>query len=93
MRVALFATCLVDTMVPQVAQATAVLLERLGHEVAGTAAGIERRERVLEHHLDVAARLPQPGAPEAEDVLAVEDDVAGGRRNEAHDALRCGGFA
>ncbi len=33
MRVALFATCLVDTMVPQVAQATAVLLERLGHEV------------------------------------------------------------
>jgi L-lactate dehydrogenase complex protein LldE len=33
MRVALFATCLVDTVVPQVARATAVLLERLGHEV------------------------------------------------------------
>src|SRR4051812_50096170 len=33
MRVALFATCLVDTMVPQVARATAVLLERLGQEV------------------------------------------------------------
>ncbi|MGY1704560.1 (Fe-S)-binding protein [Geodermatophilus sp. SYSU D00697] len=33
MRVALFATCLVDTMVPQVAMATATLLERLGHEV------------------------------------------------------------
>jgi L-lactate dehydrogenase complex protein LldE len=33
MRVAVFATCLVDTMVPQVARATAVLLERLGHEV------------------------------------------------------------
>jgi L-lactate dehydrogenase complex protein LldE len=32
-RVALFATCLVDTVVPQVAQATATLLERLGHEV------------------------------------------------------------
>jgi L-lactate dehydrogenase complex protein LldE len=32
-RVALFATCLVDTMVPQVARATATLLERLGHEV------------------------------------------------------------
>jgi L-lactate dehydrogenase complex protein LldE len=32
-RVALFATCLVDTVVPQVAQATAVLLQRLGHEV------------------------------------------------------------
>ena len=33
MKIALFATCLVDTMVPQVARATAVLLERLGHEV------------------------------------------------------------
>jgi L-lactate dehydrogenase complex protein LldE len=33
MRVAVFATCLVDTMVPQVASATAVLLARLGHEV------------------------------------------------------------
>src|SRR5205085_5848189 len=33
MRVALFATCLVDTLVPRVARATAVLLERLGHEV------------------------------------------------------------
>jgi L-lactate dehydrogenase complex protein LldE len=32
-RVALFATCLVDTMVPQVARATATLLERLGHQV------------------------------------------------------------
>ncbi len=32
-KVSLFATCLVDTMVPQVARATAVLLERLGHEV------------------------------------------------------------
>jgi L-lactate dehydrogenase complex protein LldE len=33
MRVALFATCLVDTVAPQVAMATARLLERLGHEV------------------------------------------------------------
>ena len=33
MKVALFATCLVDTMVPQVARATAALLQRLGHEV------------------------------------------------------------
>ncbi len=33
MKVALFATCLVDTVVPQVARATAVLLQRLGHEV------------------------------------------------------------
>ena len=33
MRIALFATCLADALFPQAAQATVVLLERLGHEV------------------------------------------------------------
>lgn len=33
MKVALFATCVVDAMFPQAAQATVHLLERLGHEV------------------------------------------------------------
>ncbi|MEH0108779.1 (Fe-S)-binding protein [Tersicoccus sp. MR15.9] len=33
MKIALFATCLVDAMYPQVAVATVTLLERLGHEV------------------------------------------------------------
>ena len=33
MRIALFATCLADVMFPRAAQATVVLLERLGHEV------------------------------------------------------------
>ncbi|HEX6257689.1 MAG TPA: (Fe-S)-binding protein [Euzebyales bacterium] len=33
MRIALFATCLADTMFPDVAKATVRLLERLGHEV------------------------------------------------------------
>lgn len=33
MRIALFATCLADTMFPQAAQATVTLLERLGHEI------------------------------------------------------------
>ena len=33
MRIALFSTCLADTMFPQAAQATVTLLERLGHEV------------------------------------------------------------
>jgi L-lactate dehydrogenase complex protein LldE len=33
MRIALFATCLADTMFPEVAKATVQLLERLGHEV------------------------------------------------------------
>jgi len=34
MKVALFVTCLADTLFPQVGQATVTLLERLGHEVA-----------------------------------------------------------
>ena len=38
MRVALFVTCLADTLFPQVGQATVALLERLGHEVAFPAA-------------------------------------------------------
>ncbi len=33
MRIALFVTCLVDTLYPQVGRATATLLERLGHQV------------------------------------------------------------
>jgi len=33
-RIALFATCLADTLFPDVAKATVTLLERLGHEVA-----------------------------------------------------------
>ena len=33
MRIALFVTCLADTMFPAVARATVTLLERLGHEV------------------------------------------------------------
>ena len=33
MRIALFATCIVDAMYPKVALATVRILERLGHEV------------------------------------------------------------
>ncbi|MBP3037381.1 (Fe-S)-binding protein [Arthrobacter sp. zg-ZUI100] len=33
MRIALFATCIVDAMYPRTARATAAILERLGHEV------------------------------------------------------------
>ena len=33
MRIALFVTCLADTMFPAAAKATVLLLERLGHEV------------------------------------------------------------
>ncbi|NGN85469.1 heterodisulfide reductase-related iron-sulfur binding cluster, partial [Arthrobacter silviterrae] len=33
MRIALFATCIVDAMYPRTARATVAILERLGHEV------------------------------------------------------------
>ena len=33
MRIALFVTCLADTLFPDVGKATTALLERLGHEV------------------------------------------------------------
>src|ERR1700727_1139051 len=38
MRIALFVTCLADTLFPDVGKATTVLLERLGHEVVFPAA-------------------------------------------------------
>ena len=38
MRIALFATCLADTLFPDVAKATVTVLERLGHEVVFPAA-------------------------------------------------------
>src|SRR5215472_9364733 len=38
MKIALFATCLADTLFPDVAKATVAVLERLGHQVAFPAA-------------------------------------------------------
>ncbi len=65
MRIALFATCLADAMFPKAAQATVVLLERLGHEVVFPPAqtccgqmhinsGYQREALPLvRHHVDV----------------------------------------
>jgi len=43
MRIALFVTCLADTLFPSVGKATTVLLERLGHQVEGIPAARGRR--------------------------------------------------
>ena len=63
MRIALFVTCLADTMFPAAAQATVRLLERLGHEVVFPAeqtccgqmhinTGYQRQAvRLVEHHV------------------------------------------
>ena len=65
MRIAVFATCLADAMFPKAAQATVVLLERLGHEVVFPPAqtccgqmhinsGYQREALPLvRHHVDV----------------------------------------
>jgi L-lactate dehydrogenase complex protein LldE len=68
MRIALFVTCLADAMFPRAAQATVVLLERLGHEVVFPAdqtccgqmhlnTGYQREALpVVGHHVDVFER-------------------------------------
>ena len=46
--------------------------ERLGDLVAQSAERIERRKRILKHHLHVSARFAQFGLPETADLPAVE---------------------
>jgi L-lactate dehydrogenase complex protein LldE len=74
MRIALFATCLGDALFPRSAQATVVLLERLGHDVAfpdrQTCCGQMhvntgyRREALplVRHHVEVFERALDAGA-------------------------------
>src|SRR5579872_5790918 len=51
--------------------------ERLGDLVAQSSKRIERRKRILEHHLHVPARFAQFGWPEAADLPAVQPHLAG----------------
>jgi L-lactate dehydrogenase complex protein LldE len=74
MRIALMATCLADAMFPRAAQATVVLLERLGHEVVFPAGQTccgqmhvntgYRREALplVRHHVEVFERSLDGGA-------------------------------
>jgi L-lactate dehydrogenase complex protein LldE len=74
MRIALMATCLADAMFPRAAQATVVLLERLGHEVVFPAAQTccgqmhvntgYRREALplVRHHVEVFEQALGEGA-------------------------------
>jgi L-lactate dehydrogenase complex protein LldE len=74
MRIALMATCLADAMFPRAAQATVVLLERLGHEVVFPAdqtccgqmhvnTGYRREALPLvRHHVEVFHRALADGA-------------------------------
>src|ERR671938_504906 len=74
MRIALFATCLADALFPRSAQATVVLLERLGHEAVFAAAqtccgqmhvntGYQREALPLvRHHVEVFENALADGA-------------------------------
>ncbi len=99
MRVALFATCLVDTVVPQVARATAVLLQRLGHEVVVPPAQAccgqlhvntgYRREAVpvVANHVRAFAGAEAVVAPSGSCVAAVHHQQAAVARRAGEHAL------
>ena len=57
-------------------------VERLGDREADGEPRIERREWILEHHLDVAAQRAQFAARELRDVLAFELHAAAGDVDE-----------
>jgi L-lactate dehydrogenase complex protein LldE len=91
MRIALFATCLADALFPRSAQATVVLLERLGHEVTFPAGQTccgqmhvntgYRREALplVRHHVEVFERALADGA---EAVVAPSGSCVGSVRHQ-----------
>jgi L-lactate dehydrogenase complex protein LldE len=97
MRVALFVTCLADAMFPRAAQATVVLLERLGHEVIFPEGqtccgqmhintGYQRDALPLvRHHVDVfekALRARSQGGSGAEAIVAPSGSCVGSVRHQ-----------
>lgn len=103
MRIALFATCLADALFPRAAQATVVLLERLGHDVVfpegqtccgqmhvNTGYQPEAR-RLIEHHVEVFERALAPrtdGGDGVEAVVAPSGSCVGSVRHQHADVAR-----
>jgi L-lactate dehydrogenase complex protein LldE len=97
MRIALFATCLADALYPRAAQATVVLLERLGHEVVFPAGqtccgqmhintGYQREALPLvQHHVDVFEAALRSGA---DAVVAPSGSCVGSVRHQHADVAR-----
>jgi L-lactate dehydrogenase complex protein LldE len=97
MRVALFATCLADALFPRAAQATVVLLERLGHEVVFPArqtccgqmhinTGYQREALPLvAHHVDVFEAALESGA---DTIVAPSGSCVGSVRHQHADVAR-----
>jgi len=97
MRIAVFATCLADALFPRAAQATVVLLERLGHEVVFPAGqtccgqmhvntGYQREAvPLVTHHVEVfeaALRPVAQGGLGAEAVVAPSGSCVGSVRHQ-----------
>jgi L-lactate dehydrogenase complex protein LldE len=97
LRIALFATCLADALFPRAAQATVVLLERLGHEVVFPAgqtccgqmhinSGYQREAvPLVQHHVDVFEAALRSGA---EAVVAPSGSCVGSVRHQHADVAR-----
>ncbi len=62
MRIALFATCLADTLFPARARATVTVLERLGHEVVFPAGADLLRADARQYRLPARGRCRSSGA-------------------------------
>jgi L-lactate dehydrogenase complex protein LldE len=96
-RIALFATCLADALFPRAAQATVVLLERLGHQVTfppdqtccgqmHTNTGYRPEAlRLVRHHVEV---FEQALADGAEAVVAPSGSCVGSVRHQHADVAR-----
>ena len=97
MRIAVFATCLADALFPRAAQATVLLLERLGHEVVFPAdqtccgqmhvnTGYQREALpVVGHHVDVFERALAPvadGGLGADVIVAPSGSCVGSVRHQ-----------
>lgn len=97
MRIALFATCLADALFPRAAQATVVLLERLGHEVVFPAGqtccgqmhintGYQREAvPLVQHHVDVFEAALGAGA---DAIVAPSGSCVGSVRHQHADVAR-----
>ena len=62
--------------------------QRLADDVAAAHLRVERRVRVLEHHVQLAAQRPHLPPREVRDVHAAQADLAGGRLRQSHHAVR-----
>ena len=82
-----------DALLHVLAARGVVHAHRLGHDVAGRHARIERGERVLKDDLHLPAVGPQLGLAQMRDVAAVDLDAAVGRLDQPQDGAPDGGFA